>query len=228
MEIQTQPILIHDGAVQMVLKCYGFNTAKLPVEPAKHELSQIINNQPDANATWGYFPEIPEGDIEYAKSKALAHSLKKVLARDDSLPAEALDLAFVRLATAEPDTTFGGVHVDVSPGIGHAWQPGIPDTSNILRVLCNVHDQPRTLEYYPHTADELRAKGHNIPAKNYRILTFPDKMKSETIEIPAMGGGALYSLQFLSNKVPHSGRTDQAGHFLVSYGGYVAGQFELT
>lgn len=227
MRIKTEPLFNRDGVVYMVLKRYDLDTTKLPIEQAKSELTNIIASQPDANATWGYFPEITDTERDYTNCKLLGDAMQSITIADDTIPTDTLSLAFVRLATSEPESKFGGFHVDVSPGIAHARSKDAPTDSNILRILFNVYDKPRKLEFYPHTADELRAQGHDIPAQEYKILQFPDSLKTQTIEIPPMTATSVYCLQFLSNRIPHAGRTYQEGHFLVSFGGYIPASYAV-
>lgn len=220
MLIQMNPIFSHNDQPVMVLKRYSFDTAKLPLKAARNELLQkIAENSNDSN-TWGYFPELKD-DFHYAASKALARAIERdIVSQDTHIARYPVDLAFVRLATTEPKSDFGGFHVDVSPGIAHEWSKTVDPNANILRILFNVHSAPRFLDYYPYDADDLQAKGYDIPRNTYKILDFPD-LKPQRIAIPPIEKDAVYALQFLSDHVPHAGMTGDDGHFLVSFGGYI-------
>jgi hypothetical protein len=224
MQITTTPLLAINDTIYMVLKSYQIDTATLPIQQAKVELHNIMQSQPDANATWGYFPEIADNDHQYPASQRLASAMETIMSDDPRIPSSSVDLAFVRLATSEPESSFGGFHVDVNPGVAHAWTPDVPKDSNILRVLFNVYDEPRKLEFYPYLVQKLRADGYDIPAEHYKILNFPKSLKTTTIEIPPIEKNRVYCLQFLSNLIPHAGRTYAEGHFLVSFGGYISPQ----
>lgn len=219
-KITTTPIFSYNNEPLMVLKRYKISTASLPLVAARAELEEKIRKSGDASATWGYFPEIKD-NFPYQASKRLAKHMQSVLQHDIQIANYPVDLAFVRLAVSEPQSSFGGFHVDVSPGIAHTWTEGVEPTANILRILFNVYDKPRRLDFYPYTAFELREKGYDIPSNTYKILNFPGALKVESILIPPLESGALYAVQFLSNYIPHAGRTNAEGHFLVSFGGYI-------
>lgn len=207
----------------MVIEKFEFDTSALNLEAARRELEEKIDLLSDGDSqTWGYFPELNPNDAEYPQTIQLITGFQEtVIDQDPLLRTLPLKLAFVRRAIAEPKSKFGGFHVDANAGISHVWPKDVPADNHVFRMLFNLGDVPRKLEYYPFTLNQLREKGIDIPRDHYEMLKLPDDLPVHSTDIPPAEPGALYGLTFISTKVPHAGRTTGSGHFLISYGGYI-------
>lgn len=207
----------------MALRSYTTQDDELlHTDKARRELEKLIEKESDGKShTWGYFPELLPDQGQYPECIALAEAFEaSILGADTSLRNEPLNLAFIRRATAEPESIYGGLHVDVSAGIDHVRSPRNPESA-ILRTLFNLGEFPRTLEYYPYTVAELGEQGITISQENYEILQLPDSLDSEKVAIPPKTHDTLYGIVFISSEIPHAGRTTPDGHFLISYGAYI-------
>lgn len=200
----------------MILRKYEIDSRQLELEQARKELEDYIKTKADKTSyTWGYFPELNDGE-NYSRSIRLLNTLKKRF-----LQSVNVQPAFVRLAISEPISDFGGFHIDVSPGIGHTKKYGDGD---ILRILFNIGEYPRTLEYCAVSLDKLSKKhGLEIPTDHYEAIDLPKNL-IERIEIPPFANNELWMLAFKSNQVVHSGTTNEKGHFLASFGGILPEQ----
>lgn len=223
-----EKILVKRGVQPlMMLRKYQLSQP-LGTAQAKDELENFIATQSDGKShTWGYFPELKPNKNEYSNSIKLANEVEKqVLLPNNLLMPMNLELAFVRLATSEPQSSYGGMHIDVSRGIGHEWPPEIDwRTHHVMRCLFNVGEYPRKLEFADITIDEYKKKyGKEVPRDRYKQLDISDDVPLLSAEIPPMENDAVYCIQFISTLIPHAGRTGGPGHFLVCYGGYVEAQ----
>jgi len=217
----------HHQALPIKIERYEFPIEKLPIGAAQSELEKYIKDRSDADSnTWGYFPETKPDDTEYPATVSFVNAFEReLLSKVDDLKDVNVQLAFVRRATAEPVSNFGGFHIDASAGISHAWPEDVPKDMQVLRMLFNIGDQPRKLEFYPHTVEQLRQKGIIIPRDHYVMLNdLSQSLKTESIDIPPIEDNALYGLTFVSTMVPHAGKTSGEGHFLISYGAYITNQ----
>lgn len=196
---------------------------KLNQTACRKELERLIIDKSDGQSkTWGYFPEMNPDDREYPATLELIRAFEEqVIGCSPMLKGFELQLAFVRRATDEPRSNFGGFHVDASAGIGHQWPADISLDSHVLRLLFNLDRSPRILEYCPLTSDDLRNNGIDIARDHYEMLEFPKDVPIEKIKIPPIESDAVHGLMFISTKVPHAGKTTSAGHFLISYGAYI-------
>ncbi len=205
----------------MSLRKYSVDTRTLNLPSVKRELIQLQRQYGDPESyTWGYFPELDPAPEDYlATTDFLAKFGKSVL---QSVEFNNVDIrvAFVRIATAEPLSSYGGMHIDVSRGVGHQSTTE-REGRRIRRWLFVLGDQPRTLEYCPINKDELRNKGVFIPENSYKIVDVPTTIPTTTIEIPPIESDGLYGLSFLSSDYVHAGRTTKSGHFLLALGAYV-------
>lgn len=208
----------------ILLEMFKFPLGTINVTAARKELEQMIKIKSDGySQTWGYFPELKPDPKEYPKVSRFVKDFEKyVLNKYKVLNSTNLRLAFVRRAVSEPISDFGGLHVDVSAGIDHKWDKSNSADKLILRVLFNLDKTPRKVEYYPYTRNQLKTKYDiKIDPRNYKILNMPSYLKSEFTEIPPAADDCVSALIFISSHIPHAGRTDSNGHFLVSYGGYI-------
>ncbi len=208
----------------MRIEHYALDTQRLKYAPVAKELEHMIKTSSDGKSkTWGYFPELEPNDSDYPKTIDLIRAFQsEIIQHDRLLSSLPLQLAFVWRATAEPSSEFGGFHVDVNAGISHEWPADVTPDMQVFRMLFNLGDSPRRLEFYPFTLETLAAKGVIIPRDHYQMLQLPVYLKTESIDIPPVESSAVYGLRFISNRVPHVGKTDGSGHFLVSYGAYIS------
>lgn len=196
------------------------------VAKVRQELERYITTQSDRKSmTWGYFPELSPDDAQYPHCVKFAKIFyDNVVQHNTDLQGIDLQLAFIRLATQEPQSDFGGMHIDASSGISHVWPKNISPTHEVLRLLFNLGTKPRKLEYCSLDRQQLAKAGFTIPRDHYEILDIASDIPLETVELPPIEHGAVYGLQFVSTRIPHAGRTNNDGHFLTSYGGYIDNQ----
>lgn len=214
-------VLGQDGQPLMALHEYGIEPELFDFDAAYQELVNHIHTQTDASHTWGYFPELNPDPQDYPESVRLAEQLRTHLF-DQQPQLQQLDytLAFIRAATAEPVSDYGGLHVDVHVGIAHQRDARVDPQAEIIRFLLNPYSHSRTLRYIAMTADELREEGFDVPTNHYRILELPESLPFKEVEIPPLTDGRICGLQFYSSLIPHAGITDQRGHYLIVYGAY--------
>lgn len=196
----------------MIVRSYAIDSKALDLSAVRKELLSHLKGEGDGKShTWGYFPELKTDTAQYQRSTKLLENLHERL-----FPELDVDPAFVRIATAEPKSDFGGLHIDVSPGIGHQKHHV---EGGILRILINIGDYPRKLLYSPLPLEELRKKYEiDIPEKSYSIINLPPEVPTKVLEIPPLEEGYVHVLCFRSDKVVHAGLTTEAGHFLASFG----------
>jgi hypothetical protein len=204
----------------MVLSRWPVDVSTLNLDGARRELESLIRTSSDGiSRQWGYFPDLDPDPAHYRQSRQLGHELAQLI--PTFIDAPPLRLAFVRLALGRPRSEFGGLHVDVHAGIRHDWPDDVPRESQILRLLINVGQSPRRVEYCPLTIEMLRQRhGMEISGHRYEVLQLPAGVPLCHVDIPA-AGAAIWCLRFVSSIVPHAGRTDDQGHFLASFGGYL-------
>ncbi len=208
----------------MVLRKYRLDEP-LSTDSTREELEHLIAEQGDGKShTWGYFPEMNPDKDKYPECIDLAKQIEEEVLMPHSLSDSMnLQLAFVRLATDEPESDFGGMHIDVNRGIGHEWPDAIDwQNHHIIRTLFNVGESPRNLEFADVTVKELReAYNQDVARDKYEPLDLPDKIPTQTVAIPPLEPDAIHCVVFISSLIPHAGRTSGSGHFLVSHGGYI-------
>lgn len=189
---------------------------------ARLELAQKVAALSDGqSATWGFFPELAPDFADYPACVALYEWFDAHFLTLPNLKPFSLRLAFIRLATSEPQSSFGGLHVDASAGIDHLPPKDLPRRSDaILRILINLYDQPRELQYSPESIGALRAKGANIPSDHYKIVEVVQDAKLKSYLVPPKEAHTVHGIMFNSRSVLHAGRTNKKGHFLISYGAY--------
>ena len=192
------------------------------IAEAKEELAQKVATQSDGeSATWGFFPELNPNLAEYPACVALRVWFDREFLQLPPLRPFVLQLAFIRLATSEPRSSFGGLHIDASAGIDHVPPQGRDPASNtILRVLINLYNEPRQLQYASESIDDLRAVGADIHKDHYKIVRLPSIISLKKYDVQPRQSGAIHGIMFDSGKTLHAGKTNEQGHFLLSYGGY--------
>ena len=209
-EVERKIILGTAEKPMMVLEKHIIKIDKKLLDNAREELFTYAEKS--EVGTWGYFPEIKD-ENNYPFSIKLTKDIKIILGHR-------LDwkLAFIRVATKESKSEYGGFHIDVDIGVGHKKLEQFKDRE-IIRALINLYSYPRKLAYIDKTRDELIQEGFKINENKYEILKFPEKM-IKTIDIPAINEENLWVLKFCSSQIPHFGLTDEHGHFLAAYGAW--------
>lgn len=209
----------------MVLSPLSVDAATLNLAGASRELEAHIEHSSDGlSRLWGYFPELDPDPMGYPECLRLAKDLaaQALPSAAGAAGEAALSLAFIRLATGEPSSPVGGMHIDVHSGVGHRWPRDVPQDWHVLRLLLNLGTAPRRLEYCPLTVGELRERhGIELSRSVHQPVELPADVPLRHVEIPRAGDGTLWCLRFVSSLLPHAGRTDGRGHFLAGYGGYV-------
>jgi hypothetical protein len=209
----------------MQLQRFSFDVDMLPIENARRELEAYIASRSDGKSkTWGYFPETNPDTSEYPATLQLVDAFEtSILAGVPQLHDLPLKLAFVRRATDEPVSQFGGFHVDANAGISHVWPEDVDSNQEVFRLLFNLCEVPRTLQFYPYTLEQLREQGIDIPRDHYEMLdNLPDALEIAAVDILPKEDNAIYGLSFISTQIPHAGHTTNAGHFLITYGAYIS------
>ncbi len=209
----TQTILKHNNTPVIILRKYKIDCNNLKIELVKAELKRHLLGEGDhSSSTWGYFPELRPEKSEYSESIRLLQILQNNLFPDINVKP-----AFVRLATAEPISEFGGLHIDVSPGVSHKK---LHRQGDILRILLNIGEYSRCLEYLPFDLPQLHEKyGLDISDNEYNIIHLPKGLKVSRLIIPPVEPDVIHVLAFRSNRIVHAGSTNNNGHFLASFGG---------
>lgn len=192
------------------------------IAAAQKELVQKVDQLSDGqSATWGFFPELNPEISDYPACVALKQLFDLQLLQLPVLQEFELHLAFIRLATSEPKSSFGGLHIDASAGIDHLPpKDRRPEQDGILRVLINLYHEPRQLAYCPDSIPALRERGVSIPDDHYEIIKLPPDVPLKNYLVKPVQSDRLRGIMFESSSVLHAGQTNQKGHFLLSYGGY--------
>lgn len=205
----------------MELGEYRLPFAAFYLRQAQEELESMIT--PESNHTWAYLPgHKPEDWKTYPKNSELAELLDEGLITQNRSRSDTFKLAFIRVATEEPGTEFGGLHVDVDIGVGHKRDPEVPVASKeITRLLFNAsYLVPRTLQWADTTRDLLLQRGIEVSGEVYSPLDLPEDVQRHLVDIPPRTADSIFGLKFVSSQVPHQGLTDGSGHFLIAYGAY--------
>ena len=202
----------------MVLEKHEVNLYDYNFEKVKQELLSYAKEKAGTSFTWGYFPGM-EKDEEKLYPNCI--KLTKQL-RNNFLNKEKIDwkLAFIRVASKESKSGFGGLHIDVDIGVGHKRDKEVGKDKEIVRLLINPNNYSRKLQYVEFDREKLNEIGINISQSSYNVLNLPKNIEIKTIEIPPMKGNEIYTLKFWSSLVPHFGFTDEKGHFLIAYGAW--------
>lgn len=199
----------------MILEKHSINKNDFNFEKAKQELQKYEKEKAENQCTWGYFPQLNPNPKEYPESIKLSEQIKNNLLKEKIN----WQLAFIRVASKEPKSEYGGMHIDVDVGIMHKRDEKTKH-KKILRALINSHTHSRKVNYSYLTIDQLKEKEIEVGKENYQILNLPKKY-IRTIEIPPIESNAIYMLKFISSQVPHAGITNENGHFLIAYGAYL-------
>ncbi|MBX4196707.1 hypothetical protein KW805_03905 [Candidatus Pacearchaeota archaeon] len=191
----------------MVLERHEFGSENFDIKEAYEEL--LAHSKKEKAITWGYFPGLEAKEMErYPRCIKLAYQLRSLVP---------LPLAFIRLVSQKPDSEYGGMHIDVHPGVNHVKDPAHRN-DEVARVLINLHRAPRLMRYVPIDRDSLIKQGINISPHHYQIIK--EQLPIKEIEIPPITNTFMYSLKFWSSLLPHEGVTDDQGSFIASYGNY--------
>lgn len=196
------------------------STSALSLSEARAELERRVEGLADESHTWGYFPELSPKPDEYPACIRLASELKKTILPNIKETAD-WRLSFIRLATDEPVSEYGGMHIDVDWGIKPERDANFPKGKEIARLLINLGDKPRVLEYVELGEEEMK----HIPRDKYQILKFGKDVEKKKVAIPPISSSSVWYLVFLSSLLPHAGVTNRDGHFLAAFGAYVGSNF---
>ncbi|MBI3334197.1 hypothetical protein HYZ97_01815 [Candidatus Pacearchaeota archaeon] len=200
-------LLESSGDTLMWLEEYLSTDLGANVQATKNELKCYAEKTKDK--LWGYFPGTEEKESEkYPQTIALARQISVLIGEDIR------QCAFIRLCGGRPETEFGGLHLDTRSKA--AEEEGAK--RDILRILVNLHKKPRKLRYCPLEAEELRKKDIKVSTHKYTVVTLPDTVKTEIIEIPPLTDNSVYVLKFIATRILHVGVNDEHGHFIASFG----------
>ena len=159
--------IIFDKAIDALhpFRITGFGPSVTTLlEAAQQELQRKVATESDGDsATWGFFPELDPDTSDYPACTALRTWFDKEFLSAPQLQSFELNLAFIRLATSEPQSSFGGLHIDASAGIDHLPpKQRNPQDNAILRVLINLYHEPRELQYTTTSIKKLRADRKSV------------------------------------------------------------------
>ena len=203
----------------MVLEKYEIDLSQ-EINAARKELEKLLIQNADNSHTWGYFPQYCDNPSYYSSCIRLGKRLTENLIRGLSEPEKSMSLAFIRLASDRPNSSYGGLHIDVDSGVAHQRDKTIAENLDIIRLIVNLGEHPRIIEHIPFTKEELRDFGYKISDDKYEVLTLKEGFPKKRIEIPPRKDNAIYALKFWSSQVPHAGITDECGHFMAAFGCY--------
>ncbi len=216
-------VLISQGVPLMTLEEYTLPDITAYIEDARKELENIVLNNEDTSHTWGYFPQYCKDPQQYTKCIELNRQLTSHIVQKQPHPENTMSLAFIRRATAKPISDYCGFHIDVDVGVGH--QRDQEQQGDIIRLVLNLDEKAqRTVGFIPFTKQQLRAQGFSIPEDNYKMLDFEQNFPKKYINIPARTNTKLYGLKFWASQIPHTGITDELGHFVAAFGCYASMQ----
>lgn len=183
-------------------------------------------------STWGYYPEL-EGNTkeQYPHSHKLGEMIYEHLVSKLHHEYERnLDLAFIKMSKGGMAGSYGGVHLDVTSGIG-VYQANEKNAGmDILRIIINLHIKPRILKYIDIPKKTLQKLGVKIDEREYHPINIPKDIVTKILEIPEASEGYIWLVKFWSNIVPHVGLTNECGHFIAGFGQYFdrnAGKYVL-
>ena len=204
----------------MILDGYNILGIEEHIKRAYEELKEHLSKSDDRSHTWGYFPQYCHDESQYQNCIMLGKKLKEGLVSKLPFPESSMSLAFVRIADNKPVSDFGGLHVDVDTGVAHHRDHSVDVGLDVLRLILNLGEYPRIVEYVPLSKDSLRRLGYIIPEEDYKTLPFPEGTIRYRIGIPVREANTIYGLKFWSSQVPHAGITDERGHFIAAFGCY--------
>lgn len=187
----------------MNLEKYTLNFSQQIILNAREELYKYEQEKSEMKCIWGYFPDLPGNNPElYPKCVVLKKHLDAYL-RSRLGNENQLTMSFLKLASRKAEIEFGGLHLDDRPAPADE-----PDTtSRILRLIINLGDFPRRLNY-------------SKPVKERELFNHNKNIPTEMIDIPERNNNLVWALKFWSSEVPHVGVTDEHGYFIAAYGGY--------
>lgn len=192
------------------------------LDSAKKELEkQIQVNSDGLSKTWGYFPGHQLKGMSLNSCEQLGETFANGIEAIPLLQQFRFNLAFVRLATGEPESDFGGLHVDVDTGVGHIRPAEYPwDKYQIFRLLINLGDKPRSLQFCHLTLAELAIRGCIVNTCRYAIYKSENSFL-KNLTLKPREDRVLHCLLFPSSDYLHAGVTNEDGHFLMAFGSFV-------
>lgn len=205
----------------MVLESYPLEFNYTYIHDAYSELSKKCKE--NEMGTWGYFPELPENTKEqyphcYILGKVIyEHIISKMRHKAEGKQ----ELAFIKMSEGSLAGSYGGLHVDVTSGVGIYQANKENAGKDILRCIINLHQAPRVLKYVEVPKKKLQTLGVKIDEKEYRPINLPEDIDTKSVEIPGVRSDKIWLIKFWSNIVPHVGETDERGHFVAGFGQYL-------
>jgi len=216
MLLERKIILGTENDHRIVLEKYACELSVNKLYESRSELQKHIESNGNGSLTWGYFPEIKDQN-QYPKCRILEEELSELLLSKIN---KNFSLAFIRLSVGKPASDYGGLHIDVDIGVGHTRTTPY----EIVRLIANIGDAPRTIEYIDIDSDDLKNMEVEISRDKYAIITPPKSIKIKKLEIPPREKDAIWILRFWSSLIPHAGITNEDGHFVAAYGMYSSGE----
>lgn len=204
----------------LVLEKYQIDFDYTYISKAYSEL--FMKSKVNGTSTWGYYPELAGNTKEqypysYKLGEMIYESIVSKLHHDNE---RNFDLAFIKMSKGSMAGSYGGVHVDVTSGIGVHQANEENAGMDILRIIINLHIEPRILKYIDMPKNTLQSLGVKIDEREYHPINIPENIVTKTLKIPAINKGYIWLVKFWSNIVPHVGQTNERGHFIAGYGQY--------
>jgi hypothetical protein len=182
------------------------------IERAHEELT--LRAKEDANGCFGYFPAL-EG------AEGISNDLPACIAFEATLPKIAYGgmvslFNFLRLSNRQQYTE-PVYHLDTNAATALSGDIATLNSRLVRRMLLNLSpNYSRTLSYLDidPLSVELESTGSYVKLKN------PEEYQDRNVTtvIPPREGSKVHAVGFYSNKVLHSGRDDEFGHFVAGYG----------
>ncbi len=222
MLIERKIILGEEKDPLMVLEKHSIGASYYCFASAQEELLKYEKEKAEDGCTWGFFPGLEKDEESiYPNCTLLMKQLySKFITSLEKNIDKRLKLAFVRVASKEPKSQYGGMHIDVDIGVGHSRDPSVPENYEIVRALLNPYRHPRLVSYTELDRNQLKKAGLEIPSDKYLILNLPRDIQIKVVEIPPLENDFIHMLKFWSSLIPHCGLTDEKGHYLIAFGAY--------
>lgn len=167
----------------------------------------------DANGCYGYFPGmrgLADIDSDLPHSQAFAEAVPTITIGD-----KALGFNFVRTSLVQQrgDAPF---HLDSDAATALTGDVGTLGSRLVWRLLLNLSGvHPRTLAYLDANIDTVRLSNEG------GYIHCEDKAAAATARthtIAPRAGRLVSGVLFCANRVLHTGRDDENGHFVAGYG----------
>jgi hypothetical protein len=168
----------------------------------------------DQNRCAGFFPSlsgVPDIDCDFPSCRELMHLVPEIEHEGRAYRFNFMRLPLVCQAS-EPTW-----HIDSDAATALTGWNVNPADRLIHRLLLNLSEtRERVLTYLDVDVlriDLIQDGGYIRPAK-----TESPGGKALSISVPAREGPVVHGISFVSNRILHSGRDDEDGHFVAAYG----------